>query len=136
MTLPNVCHCDHDRCVVHFNSVSVHYVSNTGNQTPWKFATENPVVLLGLNHDGLISTHAGAAHVVRFGEEFHMLYWGRDQQGRNHHLKVVAPVNEPNRWRPVGGSLLGPQPDTSHNAVCPGFPFLLPAGESRRAWQL
>jgi hypothetical protein len=55
-----------------------------------------------------------------------MVYWGTDADGDHHILQADSPVDAPNEWQPVGGPLIGPQPDTEHNCAGPGFPFLLP----------
>jgi len=59
-----------------------------------------------------------------------MVYWGTTAAGENNILACEAPVDQPNKWRPLG-RLIGAQPDTAHNCVGPSFPFLLPVNERR-----
>jgi len=92
----------------------------------WTVQQTGPVIPLGRVHPLFDATRAGAAHVVRFGDRYTMVYWGSDKQGRNYILRAESPVDNPNQWVAVGGLLIGPQPNTNHNCRGPSFPFLLP----------
>lgn len=97
----------------------------------WIIAEDNPVVAPGQLHPGYDDRRAGAAHVIRQKDRYLMVYWGTGNDGKNYILAAESSVAEPNRWKPWGRPLIGPQEDTSHNGVGPGFPFLLPLTESR-----
>ena len=92
----------------------------------WRIDTSQPVIPPGKLHPAHDTARAGAAHVVRLGNTYTMVYWGSDQQGQNFIFRAESSVDDPNRWEPVGGPLIGPQPSTNHNCQGPGFPFLLP----------
>ena len=94
--------------------------------SPWTVSQSQPVVAPGSLHPEHDSSRAGAAHVLRLGDRYRMVYWGTDGEGRHHILQAETSVDEPNAWRPLGAPLIGPQPDTEHNCAGPGFPFLLP----------
>lgn len=97
----------------------------------WRFGDHNPILAPGLNHDGLVTTFAGAGHVVRKGDGYQMIYWAKDAQGGNHIVRAVASIDQPDVWHADGGPLLSPQPGTEHNHFGPGFPFLLPVDDRR-----
>lgn len=92
----------------------------------WHIASEAAVIAPGTLHQPMDTTRAGAAHVVRVRDTYRMVYWGSDADRLNYILQCETSVQDPNGWRPVGGPLIGPQPDTDHNCSGPGFPFLLP----------
>lgn len=99
----------------------------------WHIATDNPIIAPGQLHGDLDARRASAAHVVRIGDKYRMVYWGTDTGGRNHILSAEASVESPHEWAALG-ALIGAQPETAHNTVGPGFPFLLPVSE--RHWLL
>ena len=99
--------------------------------TPWIVPQPDPVIPPGALHPGFDDTRAGAAHVVRNGDRYRMVYWGSDTAARHYILQAESPVGEPNRWQPRGSPLVGPQPETTLNFHGPGFPFLLPVTDSR-----
>lgn len=88
-----------------------------------------PVIRPGQLHPEFDAKRAGAAHVIRLGDRYRMVYWGTGAGG-NYILQAEAPVERPNDWRALGGALIGPQPETDYNTFGPGFPFLLPVTES------
>ena len=59
-----------------------------------------------------------------------MVYWGSDRRGRHYILQAESRTDEPNRWQPLGGALIGPQPDTTYNFHGPSFPFLIRVTDS------
>lgn len=97
----------------------------------WKAHQQGPVVSPGVLHPGFDDNRAGAAHVILYGDRYRMVYWGSDRQERNYILQAEAPVDDPNKWEPLGVPLIGPQPEIIHNSHGPGFPFLLPVNDSR-----
>ncbi len=101
---------------------------------PWTIDKWNPVIPPGVLHPPFDEVRAGAAHIVKLGNEYRMVYWGSDRDGRNYILQAQSPTSEPNRWRPLADALIGPQPDTTNNNRGPGFPFLLPVSDTR--WHL
>ena len=70
----------------------------------------NPVITPGGLNGDFDALRAGAAHVMRVGSTYRMVYWGTDSDGRNHILSAEAPVDSPNQWTPLG-SLVTAQPD-------------------------
>ena len=92
----------------------------------WVIARKGPIVPLGKLHPPFDEQRAGAAHVVRLGDMYRMVYWGSDGRGDNYILQAESSIERPNEWRPLGGPLIGPQPDTEYNCAGPSFPFLLP----------
>ncbi len=101
---------------------------------PWTIDKRNPVIPPGVLHPSFDEARAGAAHIVKLGNEYRMVYWGSDRDGRNYILQAQSPITEPNRWRPLADALIGPQLHTTHNNRGPGFPFLLPVTDTR--WHL
>ena len=99
--------------------------------TAWTVPRRDPVIPPGALHPGLDDTRAGAAHVVQDGDRYRMVYWGSDNASRHYILQAESSLGDPNRWRPRGSPLIGPQPETVYNFHGPGFPFLLPVTESR-----
>ena len=87
---------------------------------------EAAVVAPGQLHPAYDGALAGAAHVIERDGRYLMVYWGRDEAGRNYILQASSPVERPNDWTPFGRPLLEPQPDEPYNSRGPGFPFLLP----------
>ena len=92
----------------------------------WDFPSSEAVIPTGALHVDFDVKRAAAAHVIRVDDTYQMLYWGSDANGLNTILRCETPIDEPNNWRPMGGPLIGPQPETEHNCNGPGFPFLLP----------
>ena len=92
----------------------------------WNIPDSKPVIALGTLHNQLDAKRAGAAHVIRRGDAYVMVYWGSDSEGSNYILQCETPIADPNGWRPKGKPLISPQPETDHNCAGPGFPFLLP----------
>lgn len=97
---------------------------------PWTIHQQNPVISPGTLHPAFDDCRAGAAHVIEVGDRYRMAYWGSDRQGRNYILQAESPIDEPNRWQPLGSALIGPQPETIYNFHGPEFPFLLPVTDS------
>jgi len=97
----------------------------------WMFPQKTPVIVPGQLHPPYDSHRAGAGHVLRLEDRYHMVYWGSDSQWKHYLLQAEAPLDAPTCWKPVGGPLLGPQPDNPFNCQGPGFPFLLPVNETR-----
>jgi len=96
----------------------------------WTVGADNPVIRPGQLHPGLDDQHAGAGHVLDLGDRFRIYYWGAGQAG-NVILMAESPVDRPNDWKPLGGVLLAPQPETSHNCWGPSFPFVVPLDDRR-----
>ena len=92
----------------------------------WEIPQTEPVIHPGMLHRPFDEARAGASHVVQRGDKYLMVYWGSDRQGRHFILQAESPASSPDRWKPVGRALIGPQPDTDYNCLGPGFPFLLP----------
>jgi len=101
-----------------------------GEVSKWIIARREAVIRPGQLSPRFDATRASAAHVIRIGENYRMIYWGSDSEGRNYILQAEAPLEEPNEWKPLGGPLIGPQPETEYNCVGPSFPFLLPLTQS------
>lgn len=99
----------------------------------WQITSNQPVIAPGQLHDRLDAARAGAAHVVRIGEKYRMVYWGAGAGVGNQILAAEAPLDRPNEWTALG-PLIAPQPETDYNAAGPSFPFLLPIDEKR--WHL
>ncbi len=95
----------------------------------WIIESAQPLIAPGQLHPEYDAGGAGAAHVIRVHDTYRMVYWGRGHGGY-HILQAEAPVSDPNNWKPLGGPLLGPQPETPHNSQGPAFPFLLPLSPS------
>jgi hypothetical protein len=91
----------------------------------WTIPSDEPVIAPGRLNPPYDSAHAGAAHVIRRGDAYTLLYWGKGPAG-NVILRADSPVEEPNRWRGAGGPLIAAQPETDYNHNGPSFPFLLP----------
>jgi len=91
----------------------------------WTLSDSNPVIKPGQVHGELDAAHAGACHVLDLGDRYRMYYWAHGNAGYTI-LMAESPVDRPNDWAPVGGALLGPQPDIDYNAGGPSFPFVLP----------
>ncbi|MBI2441157.1 MAG: hypothetical protein HYV35_07295 [Lentisphaerae bacterium] len=98
---------------------------------PWTIAQDSPVISPGMLHPPFDQKRAGAAHVVEVEDEYRMVYWGSDPEGRHFILRADSPIDHPNQWHPVGKPLIGPQPETAFNCQGPGFPFLLMATDTR-----
>ncbi|MBI3987349.1 MAG: hypothetical protein HY343_10530 [Lentisphaerae bacterium] len=98
--------------------------------TQWTIDPASPVIVPGQMHGRHDARRAGAAHVVQLGDRYRMVYWGTDADGRHVILQAEAPVEQPNRWTPIGGPLIGPQSDKPYNTGGPSFPFLLPVTET------
>jgi len=92
----------------------------------WKHHPANPVIRPGGLHGALDALHAGAAHVLRLGRTYRLYYWARGSDGRNRICAAESPIDEPNDWKPLGGSLLEAQPQTDYNCGGPSFPFVVP----------
>jgi hypothetical protein len=116
------------------NPASATVAKGVPSMIPWVIEERNPVIAPGVLHPHFDVARAGAAHVVRLGDELRMVYWGSDEDGNNYLLQARSSVAKPNQWRPLADVLIGPQPDTMHNTRGPGFPFLLPVTETR--WHL
>jgi hypothetical protein len=95
----------------------------------WHFPQSEPVIRPGQLHPEFDSGRASAAHVVRMGDKHRLVYWGGNPAG-NYILQAVAPVDSPNDWKPLGGPLIGPQPESDYNFQGPSFPFLLPVTDT------
>ena len=95
----------------------------------WAVDQPGPVIPPGRLQPAFDAGRAGAAHVVQMGDTYTMVYWGSDRDRRHYILRARSPVEDPNRWEPVGGPLLGPQPESQLNCRGPSFPFLLPVTE-------
>lgn len=96
----------------------------------WRIAADGPVIRPGQLNPQYDASRAGAAHVLRLGDNYRMLYWGADRTRKNYILQAETPVGKPNAWRALGGPLLGPQPETDYNFNGPSFPFLLPVTDT------
>ena len=48
---------------------------------PWQVPSAAPVIAPGQLHPTLAARRAGAAHVIRFGDRYRMVYWGTDRDG-------------------------------------------------------
>ena len=72
--------------------------------------------------------HAGACHVLDLGDRYRMYYWGGGSDGRVV-LMAESPVDQPNAWKPRGGSLLQRVPDCDWNCDGPSFPYVLPVDD-------
>ena len=48
---------------------------------PWTVQQSGPVLSPGELHSPFDDARAGAAHVVRLGEKYRMVYWGSDRDG-------------------------------------------------------
>ena len=96
----------------------------------WTITNSTPAITPGRLHPGYDDRRAGAAHVIRRDDRYLMVYWGTGSDGKNHILAAESPVDDPNAWKPWGRPLIGPQEESDHNCVGPGFPFLLPLTES------
>ena len=97
----------------------------------WTFPRQTPIIVPGQLHPLYDVARAGAAHVIRFGDRYRMIYWGSDANRKHYLLQAEAPLDAPTCWKPVGGPLLGPQPGFDFNCEGPSFPFLLPVTETR-----
>ena len=64
--------------------------------------------------------------MLRLGDTYRMYYWGGNGPDSYVILMAETSVDEPNAWRPRGGVLLGPQPESEVNCRGPSFPFVLP----------
>jgi hypothetical protein len=95
----------------------------------WTIPNKGPIIAPGQLNPPFDAAHAGAAHVVRRGDRYIMLYWGRGAAG-NVILRADSPVEEPNRWQAAGAPLIAAQPDTDFNHGGPSFPFLLPVTDA------
>jgi hypothetical protein len=98
---------------------------------PWNIPQQTPIIMPGALHPPFDAMRAGAPHVIEVGGEYRMFYWGSDTNNRHYLLQAAAPIQDPTHWRPVGGILLGPQPETTYNHFGPSFPFVVPVTESR-----
>jgi hypothetical protein len=98
---------------------------STQASTPLPWRVQGRVIKPGQVHGDLDAKRAGACHVIEHDGNYLMTYWGTDTGGQNHILAASAPIDRPNDWTPLG-PWLSAQPDTEHNCVGPGFPFLLP----------
>ena len=98
---------------------------------PWTVHSENPVIAPGTLHPEFDVSRASAAHVIETQDGFRMVYWGSDSAGLNYILQADAPFDHPNRWRPRGTPLVGPQADSTLNSQGPSFPFLLQVSATR-----
>ena len=58
-----------------------------------------------------------------------MYYWGGNGPDSYVILMAESSVEKPNAWRPRGGVLLGPQPESEVNCRGPSFPFVLPRND-------
>lgn len=96
----------------------------------WRIDSTAPVIAPGQLHGGHDAKRAGAAHVVQMGDRYRLIYWGTNAAGENTLLQAEAPVEQPNRWTPLGGPLIGPQRDRPYNVGGPSFPFLLPVTDT------
>lgn len=99
----------------------------------WQFPQVEPVIRPGQLHPEFDSSRAGAGHVIRLGDVYRLVYWGSNKTG-HYLLQAEAPVASPNAWTPLGGPLIGPQPDSEYNSQGPSFPFLLTV--TRTDWLL
>ncbi len=63
--------------------------------------------------------------MLRFGDDYHMYYWGTGADGFHRICRAVAPTEAPHEWR-FSGSVLERQSGTAYNAVGPSFPFVMP----------
>lgn len=93
-----------------------------------------PVVAPGMLHPPFDERRAGGCHVVEIDDAYRMVYWGTDGEGRHTILQAGAANDEPDRWRPLGTPLIGPQSQSKYNCAGPSFPFLLPVTD--RDWLL
>jgi hypothetical protein len=91
----------------------------------WSFDPSNPVIAPGQLNPQHDSRRAGSAHVLQIGDWYRIYYWGTGEDGRHSICVARSPVDDPNRWEPMGG-VLGPQEETQYNCVGPGFPFVVP----------
>jgi hypothetical protein len=98
-------------------------------ESPWHFPQADPVIRPGQLQPEFDSGRASAAQVVRLGDCYRMVYWGSNATG-HYILQAEAPVDSPNDWKPMGGPLIGPQPDSEYNCNGPSFPFLLPVTDT------
>lgn len=91
----------------------------------WRFPAQgsNPIITPGQLHGGLDHQRAGAAQVLDMGDHYRMYYWGTGDLG---HVILMAEADKqtPTQWRPRGGVLLAPQPQTILNATGPSFPHV------------
>ncbi len=96
----------------------------------WSFDAGNPVIRPGALNPPHDTKRAGAAHVLTHGNRYRMYYWGTGDDGRHSVCLATSPVEEPNRWEPMG-AVLGHQEDTEYNCGGPSFPFILHLEGSR-----
>ena len=96
----------------------------------WRVFSTTPVVAPGFG-GAVDARRASSPHVLRFGDDYHMYYWGTGEDGFNRICLAVARVDAPHEWR-FAGTVLERQAGTAFNAVGPSFPFVVPRGDG--AW--
>ena len=90
----------------------------------WRVPRIDPVLACGLG--GTVDARrASSPHVLRFGDDYHMYYWGTGDDGFHRICLAVARVDAPDGWR-FSGAMLERQAGTAYNAMGPSFPFVVP----------
>ena len=90
----------------------------------WTFPSRSPVLAPGLG-GAVDARRASSPHVLRFGDSYHLYYWGTGEDGFHRICLALAPVHAPHEWR-FAGSVLERQAGTAYNDRGPSFPFVVP----------
>ena len=64
----------------------------------WRFPRTDPVLAPGLGGDADFR-RASSPHVLRFGDSYHVYYWGTGEDGFHRICLAVARVDAPHVWR-------------------------------------
>jgi len=102
--------------------------SPSNDRIRWSIDPANPVIRPGMINGELDAHRAGAAHVLRLGDKYHIYYWGIGSDGRNRICRGESSINNPNDWAALG-SVLEPQPEIDYNSSGPSFPFVIPSDD-------